>query len=88
MFYLNVIFLTYLHSQRIVNHTPHVQIKKAFTTSRIMFTYAAMPFLSVVDTKNVLPIYPLKVYWQHRPKKWDKSFLPLFLYLNIRFSDR
>lgn len=88
MFYLDVIFLTYLHSQRIVNHTPHVQIKKAFTTSRIMFTYAAMPFLSVVDTKNVLPIYPLKVYRQHSPKKGGKSFSPLPLYLTIRFSDR
>lgn len=67
MFYLDVIFLTYLHSQRIVNHTPHVQIKKAFTTSRIMFTYAAMPFLSVVDTKTVQPIYHLNVYRLHRP---------------------
>lgn len=56
--YLDVIFLPYLHSQRILNHTPHVQIKKAFTTSRIMFTYAAMPFLSVVDIKMCCPYTP------------------------------
>lgn len=50
--YLDVIFLTYLHSQRIVNHTPHVQIKKAFTNVHIRCSLAVMPFLSVVDTKN------------------------------------
>lgn len=65
--YLDVIFLTYLHSQRIVNHTPHVQIKKAFTNVHIRCSLAVMPFLFVVDTKNVLPIYHLKVYRQHRP---------------------
>lgn len=65
--YLDVKFLTDPHSQRILNHTPRVQIKKAFTNARIRFTYAAMPFLSVVDTKIVLSIYHLNVYRQHRP---------------------